>query len=206
MKHKSIWIALVALLVVVAVGIGTTMAWLTDDDEAVNKLSIGYVDIEIKEEFNPDGPLTPGDSIEKIPTIENIGPVPCLIRAKVVISSSIVEPYLDLDTPTASTAGGWSAKQADGYYYFLGIVPAKPTQEVAFATTALFTHVGLLDTYRETDRSVDLNVNVYAEAIQVENIIATAGFPQPSATAVVSIPVSFLSDVVGAFAGFNPTP
>lgn len=67
-------IAIVLLVVLVAaISIGATLAYLTDRDSEVNTFTIGDVSIDLEEEFEQDSTLIPGVEIEKKPTITNTG-------------------------------------------------------------------------------------------------------------------------------------
>lgn len=67
-------IAIVLLVVLVAaISIGATLAYLTDRDSEVNTFTIGDVSIDLEEEFAQGSTLIPGVDIEKKPTITNTG-------------------------------------------------------------------------------------------------------------------------------------
>lgn len=71
-RNKKIAIASLSVCLAAALAIGTTMAFLTDSEEAVNRFSVGDLDITLDEPNwdEDDGrDLIPGDSVEKDPTI-----------------------------------------------------------------------------------------------------------------------------------------
>lgn len=73
MKLNRKWMLVVALVMSVAMATTGTLAYLTDRDSEVNVFTMGNVDIDLKEEFEQDATLMPGEKITKEPTIENTG-------------------------------------------------------------------------------------------------------------------------------------
>ncbi len=72
MKKRTIAM-IVSLVLAMAMGLGGTLAYLTDRDSDVNVFTIGNVDIELTEKFEQGIELIPGVNIEKTPTIRNTG-------------------------------------------------------------------------------------------------------------------------------------
>ena len=70
MKKKLVAGGLVAALAATAIG-GATLAYFTDEEEAVNTFSVGNVDITLTESewVESDAKLIPGRVIDKNPTI-----------------------------------------------------------------------------------------------------------------------------------------
>ena len=181
MKRKSLLITVVACMLVAAISIGGTIAWLTDSDKAENKFTIGYVDIAVQEEGwteSESKSIAPDGAVDKAPYIANTGANPCLIRATYAISDSSLVTHLEvLDLPGA----GWSAKQDDGWYYYLSVVPAGGK-----TATPLFTGIKLLYTYTELDKSVNFNIPVTAQAVQSENMKGINGTGTETLAAVMA--------------------
>ncbi|MBQ7800371.1 MAG: hypothetical protein IJ370_07740 [Oscillospiraceae bacterium] len=73
MKLKNILLMALSLVVVAALAVGGTLAYLTDRDSKVNVFTIGDVSIELQEEFEQGTKLVPGVIIEKKPVIKNTG-------------------------------------------------------------------------------------------------------------------------------------
>jgi predicted ribosomally synthesized peptide with SipW-like signal peptide len=69
---KYILIAVSAVLLV-ALSVGTTVAFLTDRDETVNVFTVGSVEIELVEDYVQNSKLVPGKDINKDIQIENKG-------------------------------------------------------------------------------------------------------------------------------------
>ena len=72
MSKKSLVLVL-SLVLALAVGLGGTLAYLTDRDSDVNIFNIGNVDIDLTEDFVQGSPLVPGVDVEKEVVIENVG-------------------------------------------------------------------------------------------------------------------------------------
>lgn len=70
---KSTLMLCICLLLSVALGVGSTLAYLTDRDAETNVFTIGSVDIELEEDFEQGSTLIPGVEIEKKPVITNTG-------------------------------------------------------------------------------------------------------------------------------------
>lgn len=70
---KKIVLMCLSLVLVVALTIGGTLAFLTDRDSEANVFTVGNVDIELNEVFNNPSELMPGMTIDKVVKIENTG-------------------------------------------------------------------------------------------------------------------------------------
>ena len=71
MKLNRKWLLVFALLLSVTMATAGTLAYLTDRDTDINTFTMGNVDIEVEEEFNPDSPLLPNVEVEKKAKITN---------------------------------------------------------------------------------------------------------------------------------------
>ena len=113
MKKKILSLCLVAALIAVAV-VGSTLAYFTDTDEAVNVFTMGNVDILLKEdngdetklgsEYAEDAAyrtwltkqfLQPSITIEKDVWVENVGRNDAYVRVGVLIPADL-EPMLEM--------------------------------------------------------------------------------------------------------------
>ena len=89
-NYKKYAAGAVAGICIAAVGIGTTMAYMTEKDEVTNIFTVGDLDVGLKEpEWNPDDGdginMYPGYTVYKNPTVKNItsdrnGEEPCYAR------------------------------------------------------------------------------------------------------------------------------
>jgi len=70
-KNRKSVIAVLAVLLVAAIAIGSTLAFLTDNDEVVNTFTIGDIEIELDEpDWDEPEDIFPGQAYAKNPTIE----------------------------------------------------------------------------------------------------------------------------------------
>ena len=72
-----------------AVAIGGTLAYLTDRDSEANVFTVGDVNIDLNETFNQGATLIPGVSIEKKPTVTNVGPNKAYVWATVAVPKNL---------------------------------------------------------------------------------------------------------------------
>lgn len=74
MKLNRKWLMIIALVMSLTMATAGTLAFLTDRDSEANVFTMGNVEIDLNEKFNPeDATLIPGVDIEKMPTITNTG-------------------------------------------------------------------------------------------------------------------------------------
>lgn len=118
MKKKRLVIVLCVALVC-CMGLGATVAWLTDTtDPVVNTFTVGNINIDLGE-TTTDYKMVPGVQIDKNPTVTvEANSEPCWLFVKVEESSN-VDNFL-----TYAIATGWT-QLSSGVYY----------REVATSTT-----------------------------------------------------------------------
>lgn len=73
MNIKKILLGALSLVLVAALAVGGTLAYLTDRDSEVNIFTVGNVSIDLNEAFDQGATLIPGVNIEKKPTVTNTG-------------------------------------------------------------------------------------------------------------------------------------
>ena len=100
MKLKHVLLISLCVVLVAALSIGGTLAYLTDRDSEVNIFTVGDVSIDLTEDFVQGATLTPGVGIEKTPTITNIGEN----DAWVWLEWAVPEALLDYDPATGNTS------------------------------------------------------------------------------------------------------
>ncbi len=125
MKLKKKTLAmLLALVLVIAAAVGSSLAWLTDTtDPVVNTFTTGDVDIELKETDEPYQ-MIPGFTIHKDPTVTvSDDSESCYVFVKLEKAIGITEYTFD-DYLTYTMADGWIALEKDvegnpvtGVYY-----------------------------------------------------------------------------------------
>lgn len=181
MRNKKLITMVASLALVAVVGIGATLAYFTDRDEATNVITMGHVDIDLEEPNFPGGPeggeienVVPGDEITKDPTVTvQEGSEDAYIRVKLNIVSDDVDfpaeylaqllaknadgtyKYLNIDTTV------WA--EADGYFYYNQVV--KAGQQVV-----LFDTVTIPAEWNNTVADKSFKIEITAEAIQADNV------------------------------------
>lgn len=177
MNKKKLLTLAVAVALVGAVGVGSTLAYFTDKDDAQNVITMGHVDIDLDEPgFDNDddehdntiGGVVPGDVITKDPTITVAeDSEDAYIRAKVVMGSTLTDTQkvallanINIDTTK------WYYNSTDGYYYYKDIVTAGNK-------VVLFDTVTIPETWGNETADLTFTIDVSAEAIQADNFTPT---------------------------------
>lgn len=167
MKKKILALALVVVLAVTAVT-GATLAYFTDEKEAVNTFTVGNVEIELTEpEWNETGKIEaedayPGEALAKDPTVENTGANPCFVRISVTnldqfgANSPII---YRTDYEDGKLGENW-VLHTDGYYYYHKVLAAGET------TDALFDQIVMPVTLTNDAETEDIVVT--AQAVQAQ--------------------------------------
>ena len=101
MKKKTILVAAIAVMLVAALVVGGTLAYFTDTKTADNTFTMGNVAITLDEtNADPNAPtgsgrvtenaytVYPGLTVDKDPTVTNVGANDAWIRAKIVVKAS----------------------------------------------------------------------------------------------------------------------
>lgn len=94
---KKTWILIACLVMSLAMGLGGSLAYLTDRDADANVFTMGNVDIELTEDFEQGSELTPGVKVEKDVKVANIGPNTAWVWVEIAIPT-------ELDTPADASA------------------------------------------------------------------------------------------------------
>lgn len=139
-KPLTLFVALVLLL---TLAVGGSLAWLVSDDKVQNTMVPGQVPIEIVEQI--DG--TTKTSI----TIKNTGNIDAYIRVAVVANKVDKDGNITIGTaPELKLNTEKWQLLPDGYYYYKGVVAPKASTESLGSISF-----------------VDAEVNILAESIQV---------------------------------------
>lgn len=172
-KRLAIIGAVCVVLAVIAAG---TIAYLTTEGRATNIITTGTVELKLNEMMDIGGGelaeypsdalkgIMPGQTVSKIPFVENVGSQPFYTRVRIDISVTASDGDSKLPTdvivPNIDTAN-WVAG-TDGWYYYNGIVDAgdkvAPFDEVEFKKT-------MSNEYQDCDVEID----VVAQAVQSKN-------------------------------------
>lgn len=165
MKKNKIALFALSLVAVAAVGVGSTLAYFTDSDEATNVFTMGDVDIELTEpEWEGDKvDVVPGDVYAKDPTITVADDSqPCYVRADLEVEGlDGFEGYAEdlLDSLDINT--GW-VEDDNGYFW--------PKALKAGEEVVLFDEITIPVTWGNEVREVIFSLNVSASAIQAANV------------------------------------
>ena len=166
-----------ALALVGAIGVGSTLAYFTDNDAASNTVTMGHVDITLTEESEGEhkgeeiesglefSNIVPGDVLSKEPVItvaddsEN-----CYLRAKVVIDGldEIDGDYSDELLANIDINGKQWKLGDGGYFYYQSEVTAEDV-------VTLFTTVTIPTAWGNEVADADFTIAITAEAIQADN-------------------------------------
>lgn len=184
MNKKKLTVLVTSLALVGMIGIGASLAYMTDNDTATNVITMGHVDIDLTEPNYPgdeDGEITdvkPGDSIVKDPTITvKQGSADTFVRVSVNITgltdgqkNQLLEKnpngtykYFDINI------ANW--KESDGYFYYVGTYAEGQDAGVLKAgqSVKLFENVKIPSTWGNEMADKSFNIVVNAEAIQADN-------------------------------------
>jgi len=197
MKNKKLIAAVAAAALVAVIGVGATLAYFTDSDEAKNVLTLGAVDIELTEpNYKGDAEyenIVPGDVIVKDPIITLASTSEdAYVRVKLeidikkqifsedgkeVLGENELENGLedeaikDLMNGTDDTEGLSAQIQANGWYFNeeegYYYFNEKLTQDSNKAI--FFRQVNIPFDWDNDMADTIIRVNVYAEAIQADN-------------------------------------
>lgn len=163
MKKKNLIVSVVSLALVAALGMGATLAYLTDNEAVTNTFTTGNVKIDLEEpDWDPENgqDLEPGDVIDKNPRIINTGKNSAYMMIQVEgvddMREKDFEVYFDdvnwvlvdatgkaldktLVAADNSLTGEEEALLVDGYYAYVGT--SAGVVAAGKATTPLFEKV-----------------------------------------------------------------
>lgn len=118
MTKRKILLLAMALSMVAILAVGGTLAYFTAEDEATNVFTMGYVDIELNEDYEQNSDLVPGLDINKDVWVKNTGDNDAYVRVHIAIpadmddgdpSYNASKNFLHWNFPAASMEDGkWS--------------------------------------------------------------------------------------------------
>ena len=121
MTKKSLLLML-SLVLALTIGLGSTLAYLTDSDTKTNVFTMGNVDIELNEDYNQNSTLMPDVDINKDAWITNKGNNPAYVWMTVAVPAE-ADPAIDLNWAEGVTPeDAVDAKDADGNDYKVYLV------------------------------------------------------------------------------------
>lgn len=177
MKKNVSLIALAVTLIALIV-VGSTLAFFTSQVAVNNTVSMGDVKISLTEPAFKDSGIVPGETILKVPTVNNIGShnayirckldvqVPDVIPDEVYKAAKAVTPRAQLINGIAFGADDESAKKwvlaDDGFYYYQDMLPVGESVE-------LFRSVTVPAVWNNAFANKSFQINVTAQAIQADH-------------------------------------
>ena len=180
MKNKKFVGLLVAVGLIAAVGIGSTLAYFTSRDDIQNVFTLGNVGITLAETSDEEDAkqieqgfkfvdVLPGQTISKKPNVKvSKDSQPCYIRIKLELSAEPVETRAagitkaNMDALEAGLAlgKGWTLNTVDGYYYY-GLA-----LNAGEASSNLFDQVIIPSDWGNATAGRTMNMDIQAEAVQ----------------------------------------
>ena len=160
-KKMRLKVTILALLVITIAGVGITYAYLkTQTGNLNNQFKVGEITTKIEEDTSISG-----STINKNPSVMNIGKNDSIIRMRVTISPKKISDFLKNNNGVNYDTTHWSYNEDDGFWYYKGVV--KPNN----ATEPLFTEVkGLLKDnstiIKEFEKVENFEITLYQESVQ----------------------------------------
>lgn len=182
MKKKILALSLCVALLAVAV-VGGTLAYFTDFTETKeNVFTVGNVDIELTEPNwdstgVEDAPqVYPGESLDKDPTVANVGANPCFVRVKVENLDQFGEKgdiVLLNSNWQEGLNEGWVDGE-DGYFYWTKPLVVEGTEEDSWnanynlvsTTVPVFSQIKMPTGLTGDEDTQPINVTAYAVQAQ----------------------------------------
>lgn len=167
MNKKKLLPLILSVALIGAIGVGATLAYFTDSEEATNVITMGNVDIELTEPSFPEDKkvedITPGEEIAKDPTITvKETSQDAYVRASIEITGlSDLQKEQLLAKITINS--GWLLSD-DGYYYYQNSLKATES-------ATLFDKVVIPETWKNEVADKTFEIIVKAEAIQADNFV-----------------------------------
>ena len=162
----------VSLVLVMVKVLGHTYSWFTNAEQADNVFRTPdfLFSFQVEEEFDPPGSVAPGQNVEKVVHVRNIGDEAGLIRVLVLVEIFSEDGVVLQATPGATftfiglnttdhslgNTNMW-ADGGDGYYYYLGkLESGKITEQPLFSGIQL--SAGLGTEYVGADMKIEIKV------------------------------------------------
>lgn len=221
MNKRKIVLLAVALVMVAILGMGSTLAYLTDTDNATNVFTVGNVDILLHEDFVENSKLLPGIDVNKDVRVQNVGSEAAFVRVHVAIPKLLDNGYatfasyantLHWNFSKASVADGlwnWHSTNVNGSnasmpgwpgnggawnWYTANVDGIEYTVYVATYETALEPN----ETTKE-DAITKVYLDASLDNVHIENIIAELGEIKILVAAEAVQAAGFNGDAYAAF-------
>ena len=168
MKRKKLLTLLLSTALIATIGIGSTLAYFTDNDAATNTITTGKVDISMTEGFKLEN-LVPGDSVEEKAVVKvETGSVDSYLRVKMEVlpkeNVTLTEEQVAAITKVieGSMDAAWVYSETNGYYYY----NANEGTAVADTEYVFYDGFKLPVEWGNEYASKGIEIKLYAEAIQ----------------------------------------
>lgn len=184
MNRKKISTLIATLALVGTIGLGATLAYLTDSEQVTNRMTVGTVDINLTEETTQPGtvtgetginfetPILPGDIVSKKPIVKLASDSQdSYVRVSVVVSDVANKKALpdtakndvfeDVKGKITAT-GDWV--YSNGYFYYQNIAKATDTDGYV-----LFETVEFNPEWKNEVKNSEFTIDIKAEAVQARN-------------------------------------
>ena len=186
MEKKKLMSIVASLALVGVIGIGSTLAYLSDKDSVLNQLNVGKIGIYLTEgsttpgaEVGSEGivytdPIYPGDTVSKIPALHlDNDSADSYLRVKITVEDVADKDGLPLEykedilknlTPQLAEYGWVSG--TDGYYYYQEIATAKNRDGYTLFDTVTFSKTWTSE-FLSGDEA--FTINIQGEAVQSDH-------------------------------------
>lgn len=144
---------ILAVVLIVGISVGGTLAWLTDTtDSVVNTFTVGDININLAETTSPNYKIVPGGKSDKNPTITVVkGSENCYVY--VTVENNVVLNGKVVATPNINTTN-WNTVKTEG-------------------TKTLYRYKDVVETNATDDQNLPVFTEVsYSETITKDNIAA----------------------------------
>ena len=141
---KKIIAWLLVVILTAGIAIGGTLAYLTDRDSEANVFTVGDVNIDLNEDFSQGSTLVPGVSIEKKPTITNVGPNSAWVWSTVAVPKNLASVVEFTGTGTSwEVMNSSTSTTINNEDYVLFTILHTEALEVGEETDVLFSKVAM---------------------------------------------------------------
>ena len=177
-KKKLIELAATVSLLAV-IGVGSTLAYFTDNTSATNVITMGHVDITLTEETDDEDvsskedcglvykDVVPGDVLSKKPVIRvDAESEDCYLRVEITVADLDGEQTKEL-LSGIDIGENWKLGN-DGYFYYQSVFVADKSNEDN-NKLPLFTKVTIPDAWGNEVAEKTFTIKITAEAIQADN-------------------------------------
>lgn len=177
---KKIMLTATAVALATMMIVGGTIAWFTDEAEVTNVITMGDVEISLREtddseagftdvglQFGGEVPITPGAELAKDPYVVNTGLNDAWVRVLIELSGTAPNVTgFDFEDLIAYDNINWTLG-TDGYYYYNTLLA------VGDSTSNLFEEVTIPTAWGNEFENTNLTIKITAYAVQADNLAAT---------------------------------